>query len=304
MWLPPLPGPHPVPGTFLPMISVVIPVFNGATTIGDQLSALGAQDMDLPWEVVVADNGSTDDTVEVVRRHAGVLPRLTVVDASGRRGPAAARNMGVAAAVGDVFAFCDADDVVAPGWLATMARATAVHDFVAGGLDFNFCRPDLDRPEPALEPIAAPTGGSYGWLKYALAANMAVSRSAFAAAGGFAEELHAGEDLDLSWRLQIAGHPLHYEPGALVHKRPRPNNRQLMRQQVNYGRHDVVLYKRLRGAGMPRRPLMLQVKLYGWAVLNTWRLAAGGKNRATWICAVSAEVGRVIGSVQHRTLYL
>lgn len=293
-----------MPGTFLCMISVVIPVLDGASTIAEQLEALSTQGGDFSWEVVVADNGSTDGTVSVVRAFTGLIPGLRVVDASSRRGPAAARNIGVEAAAGDVLAFCDADDIVAPGWLEAMARATTVHDFVAGGLNFNFRWLTGNLPESERAPVWAPTIGTFGWLKYALGANMAVSRRSFSNVGGFAEELHAGEDLDLSWRLQIAGYPLHYEQRALVHKRPRPTHRHRARQQINYGRHDVVLYKRLRSVGMPRRPLGAQIRLYGWLVLNAWRLVAGGRGRVTWIISASTEVGRVIGSVQHRTLYL
>ena len=285
------------------MISVVVPVLNGAATIADQLAALAGQEGGGDWEVVVADNGSTDGTNAVVSSFVGRLPSLRVIDASARRGPAAARNQGAAAAHGDALLFCDADDVVAPGWLATMAGAVTQHDFVAGSLDFGShwlpAPPDGDK-----RPHWAPTTGTFGWLKYALGANLAVSRKAFTHVGGFAEELQAGEDVDLSWRLQLAGYPLHHEPSALVHKRPRPTSRHKVRQQINYGRHDVMLYKRLRVSGMPRRPPAALIRHFGWLGLNVWRLAGGSRGRTTWLVSASAEAGRVIGSIEQRTLYL
>lgn len=103
-------------------LSVIIPCLNAERTIGEQLAALAAQRWSERWEVIVADNGSTDGTLEVVRRFAGRLPELRVVDASQRRGSGYARNRGAAVARGEWLAFCDADDVVAPGWVAAMGR--------------------------------------------------------------------------------------------------------------------------------------------------------------------------------------
>ena len=288
------------------MISVVIPVLDGAGTIGEQLRALGEQDAgpELEWEVVVADNGSTDATVAVAEGLAHLVPALRVVDASARRGPAAARNLGAAAARGDVLAFCDADDVVDQGWLRAMAKASEEHDFVAGGLNFNFRWLGSGLPLSERGPVWPPGVGTFGWLAYGLGANMAVSRKAFTEVGGFTEELQAGEDLDLSWRLQLAGYPLHYAADALVHKRPRPSGRHKARQHLNYGIHDVAIYKRLRASGMPRRTPGAQVRLYGWLVVNSWRLLAGGQGRATWLIAGSSALGRLIGSVRHRVIYL
>jgi len=284
------------------VISVVIPVLNGADTIGEQLRSLSTQVADVACEVVVADNGSTDATSTVVAGYCAAIPNLRLVDASVRRGPAAARNAGAGAAAGEVLAFCDADDVVAPGWLAAVGRATRVHDFMAGSLDFHHFRPPVSGGERP--PTWAPTVGNFRWLKYGLGANMAVSRRAFTEVGGFTEELQAGEDIDLSWRLQLAGYPLYHEPDAVVYKRPRPSGRHKARQHLAYGQYDVMIYKRLRNSGMPRRSVIAQVKLYGWLVLNAWRLLADDRRRAVWLIAGSSALGRVVGSVRHRTLFL
>lgn len=284
------------------MISVVIPVLNGAATIGEQLQALSEQRFDGEWEVVVSDNGSTDETVALARSFEARIPNIRIVDASRRRGPAAARNCGAREAAGDILAFCDADDIVAPGWLPAMARATANHDFVAGAFDFHSLSPS--EPPGERPPLWAPTVGTFHWLKYGLGANMAVSRNAFRHVGGFTEELHAGEDLDLSWRLQMAGYPLHYEPEAVVHKRHRTTNLNRFRQHFDYGRHDVALFKRLHPLGMPRRPLHVQVRLLGWLILNVWRLLAGRRGRTTWLVGAGTALGRLVGSLRHRTLYL
>ena len=119
-----------------PLISVVVPVRNGMPWLEHQLRALSAQEVPVGWEVMVADNGSEDGTRACVERWSERDPRIHLVDASSRRGAAAARNIGVQSARGSLLAFCDADDVVRPGWIASMWAALADADLVAGVFDF------------------------------------------------------------------------------------------------------------------------------------------------------------------------
>lgn len=102
-------------------VSVVIPALNEADGIARQLRALDAQVFDSSWEVVVADNGSTDDTRSVVESFQSKHFLLRWIDASGRRGINHARNEGVAKSVGNRILLCDGDDEVEPGWLSALA---------------------------------------------------------------------------------------------------------------------------------------------------------------------------------------
>ena len=122
---------HPAPRR----ISVVIPARDAAGTIAEQLAALAGQEYVGDWEVIVADNGSTDQTRGIVEDWRARVPGLRVVDASARPGPSFARNRGAADATGDLLVFCDADDAVAPGWLAAVARAAVDFDVVTGPQD-------------------------------------------------------------------------------------------------------------------------------------------------------------------------
>lgn len=112
-----------------PFISIVIPVHNGATTIDRCLAA--ATSVDYPnFEVVVVDDGSTDGTAELVRRHPVKLVQLKP-----NRGASAARNAGVAAASGEFIFFTDDDCVVQRDTLRKAATAIAEEgsDCVIGG---------------------------------------------------------------------------------------------------------------------------------------------------------------------------
>ena len=102
----------------LPLISVVVPVRNGMPWIDHQLLALSAQEVAAEWEVMVADNGSEDDTRSCVERWSGGDSRIHLVDASARRGAAAALNRRFGTAHGSLVAVCEVDDVVRPGYLA------------------------------------------------------------------------------------------------------------------------------------------------------------------------------------------
>jgi glycosyltransferase involved in cell wall biosynthesis len=109
-------------------LSVVIPCFNAASTLGTQLEALARQRYNQDWEVIIADNGSTDGSLAVAESYKSRLPGLRVVDSSDRRGAAHARNIGALNSTGDHLLYCDADDEVAPGWMAAMAEALSRHE--------------------------------------------------------------------------------------------------------------------------------------------------------------------------------
>src|SRR3954468_3722294 len=103
----------------LPVVSVVVPVRDGARVIRGCLDALTAQRGAPPYEVLVVDNGSTDTTAAAVRAH----PSAPTLLAESRPGSYAARNAGISAATGSILAFTDADCTPAATWLAEAVLA-------------------------------------------------------------------------------------------------------------------------------------------------------------------------------------
>ena len=176
-------------------------MLNGAATLEAQLGSLAHQTYRGRWELIVADNGSSDKTREIAEGWRHRLRPMVVLDASGRPGPAAGRNAGARVARGDIFVFCDADDVASPGWLEACAAAADEHHFIAGGLDhyaLNRFAPPWKR-RVLLEPPKTPWGE-----RFADSANMVVSRTAFEAVAGFSEDMLRSADVDLAWRLEAA----------------------------------------------------------------------------------------------------
>ena len=278
-----------------PLISVVMPVHNGLPWLEVQLRALSDQEFAGGYEVVVSDNGSADGTRQLVEEWSLRDDRIRLVDASARRGPAAARNAGVRSARAGLLAFCDADDEVQPGWLAAAAEALSAADLVAGTFDFGVLQ-----GAPPSPPAPAATR-QLGFLPFALGANLAVRREAFEAVRGFREDLLIGEDIDLSWRLQLAGYRLAVADAVVVAKREQLGGRAALRSAWAYGQSGPVLFRRFRAEGM-RRDLKGAAKAWGWLVLASPGLVVPSR-RPQWARTFGIRAGRLAGSVRRLAFF-
>lgn len=277
------------------MISVVIPVRDGMPWLEEQLRALNAQECDEPWEVILADNGSTDGSQEFARAWSETHENFRLVDASDRMGASSARNIAVDAAKGDLLAFCDADDVVLPGWLAACVAALAQAEIVAGYFDFWSLNGG-----PSRSPVPA-AFRQLGFLPAGLGANLAVRREVFEKVFGFNEEPLPGEDIDLCWRAQLQGFRFAAAPDAVVAKRERAEFGQVFRQAYSYGLCGPVLYRRYRLAGA-RRNLRGAIKSWCWLVYALPNLRHP-ERRLEWARAAGMRSGRLKGSGEERVFF-
>jgi glycosyltransferase involved in cell wall biosynthesis len=286
------------------LLSVVIPCLNGAHVLGRQLSALADQEYAGDWEVVVADNGSSDGSTELAKSFERRIASLTVVDASARRGQAYARNVGAEAAAGDALLFVDADDAVAPGYLAAMAEALSQHDFVAAHGDGESLNPDWVRGTRRLDRHADGLPNSFDFLPFSGGGLIGIRRDAFERVGGFdADHWRSGQDIDFCWRVQLAGVELHPAPGATVHIAYRATLRSQYRQGRHYGRGEVFLYRKFRAAGMPG-PTWKQT-LWRWYQLARRLVRVRTKaDLGKWLRDAGRSMGRLQGSAHHRVMYL
>jgi glycosyltransferase involved in cell wall biosynthesis len=273
-----------------PVVSVIMPVRNMAATIGSQLGALERQDFTEPWEVVVADNRSTDGTSMVVKRWQDRL-RLRLVEAGACVDSGYARNVAVSAAEGELLAFCDADDEVRPDWLRMMVGALRDSALVVGRLEHGRLNPvrladAYDRDETGV--------GWWGFLPAGAGANLGVRRSAFEQAGGFPQGYRRGTDAGFCWRVQLAGHELVVEPRAVVDRRLRALSWwQVFRLHVRDGIGVARLYHEFRYFGMPRSSP--RDVIYDWASIPVL-LASGQRYRTARVAG--RQVGRIVGSIR------
>ena len=281
----------PDPATW-PSLSVIVPTYNRASLLRKQLAALAQQDYPQWWEVVVADNRSTDDTAKVVRDVAGHL-RARLVAASERQSRAHAVNVGAAAAHGEAMVWLDDDDVVNPGYLRAMGAALQRSSFVGARLDVTALNPPWlrGRRRPVQEselPVLL------GYRPFVVGAAFGVRSDAFRAAGGCDEDLECLEDVDLSWRLQDAGHRPVLVPGAVLHYRYRHTLADVARQERAYGRWESVLAAK-HGLAVSHGRTVAGGGLHIARLLPQVSTLAGQARLAT---ALGATVGRLEGALR------
>lgn len=224
-------------------VTVVIPTYNGASTLDDELLALAGQETSLPFEVLISDNGSTDNSRDVAIAWADRFAAFTVVDASGVQGVAHARNEGARAALGSKVLICDADDVVCPTWVQPLVAALDHYDAVGGAARLDRINPpEVWQGEPT---VTAGLNQIFGFLPYALGGSFGVKRDVLLKVGGFDSSYEKGhEETDFCWRLQLAGYTLGWRPEAVVDYRQRAGYMPVMKQNFNFAKSSMLLWCR------------------------------------------------------------
>lgn len=282
-----------------PCVSVVIPTYNGASLLATQLAALAAQRLDQPWEVVVADNGSTDGTLAVAAQFRPLLPRLTIVSALDGRGPSYARNVGASVASAPLLLFVDQDDEVAPGYLEAMVRALVGAELVGARIDHDSLNTRWAGDIRGHWQTDGLLAGMY--LPAASGCSLGVRREAFARASGFDERLASAQDIDFCWRVQEGSAPMAFVSDAVLRYRWRPTALKHFQQERRWGLDDAFLFHRYRAHGMHRS---LSTALLQWPRLLKHLILARSHADLAW-CAgtLGRMLGRLQGSVRYRVFY-
>jgi glycosyltransferase involved in cell wall biosynthesis len=287
------------------LVSVVIPARNVAAVIDEQLDALSRQRYAGAWEVVVVDNASSDDTGARARAWGHLLPALQVVTPTVRGGSTAslARNTGVAASRGDLVLHCDADDIVAGGWIDALVAAADDADMVGGTVDLDRLNTPRTVARRGWRPATDHLPVALGFLPEVAGGNCAIWRRVLDDVGGWNERYLAFDDVELAWRVQLAGHRLAFAPGALVYHRLRPSLGALWRRTLRDGEGEVQLYADFRAHGMPRTDTGSALRTWVGRLVHLPDLVVPGHG-AAYVRQTGAIVGRTRGSVRHRILYL
>lgn len=298
----------------VPEASVIIPAYNAAPWICEQLEALEAQVDAPPFEVVIADNGSTDDLVAQVGQRRWSFP-VRVVDAAGVPSAAYARNLGASVAHAEWLLFCDADDVVAPTWASSLLRALGrTHDLLVQGSvqheRFNDDEvraayrlpPDWNDEQYSALPSVSSAGGYAGYLPTVPGGSFACSRPTYFLDDGMdASYPGAAEETDFSWRLQLRGVEVVAAPRAVIHYRLKSTARLLFRQQRVQQLGRVLLWVRNRHSTMQgpswKASLMALARLL-WCLPN----AQDRSQKLAWARDAGAHAGALQGMVRYRLL--
>src|SRR5260370_529121 len=220
-----------------PFVSVIVCSYNGGHTLAaclDSLSKLNYPE----YEVIVVDDGSTDDTAYI----AAQFPQVRYIHQD-NHGLSHARNTGAAAAKGELFAYTDSDCMAEVDWLYYLIGTLVSGDYAGVG------GPNITPPAQKLIQAcvaAAPGGPSHVLLTDTVAehipgCNMAFYRWAFEGVGGFDPEYRkAGDDVDFCWRIQQAGWVISFSPTAIVWHYRRFSLRAFFKHQYRYRESELL----------------------------------------------------------------
>jgi O-antigen biosynthesis protein len=222
----------------VPKVSVIVCSYNGGQTLEACLRSL--KKINYPdYEVVLVDDGSKDNTREIVSHH----PLVKTIHQP-NLGLSVARNVGAAHATGEILAYTDSDCMADPDWLYYLVGTLLSGDYAGVG------GPNISPPAQNWHQAcvaAAPGGPSHVLLTDVVAehipgCNMAFHRWAFDKIGGFDPEYRkAGDDVDFCWRLQQEGGVIAFSPSAIVWHYRRFTLKAFRKQQEGYGEAESLL---------------------------------------------------------------
>ena len=259
-----------------PSATLVVPFVGSPAELEATARRFGAVRRAGPDELVLVDN-SPEPAGEPAVEGARVVRDAAV------HAPGYARNAGAAVARGDWLVFCDADTEPDPALLERLfdpPPPSAVAILAGGVVDDPQGDSLAARLARETEAMSQRQTLSNPYLPFAITANCAIRRDVFESVGGFDRSIYLGEDADLCWRIQQAGHRLEERPQAVVRHHSRTSLPALWRQRMRHGAGCDWLRVRYPGA-MPR---------WGWAALvrdSALRLLGGAR------ALVGGERGRL-----------
>lgn len=226
------------PAPHSPLVSVIVCTRNGSSRIRACIDSLLRLRGNV--EPIIVNDGSTDDTSQIVRQH---FPQVRLLDLP-PSGLSAARNAGAAIAQGEILAYTDDDCLVDEDWILHLCEKFQHGTFAAVG------GPNIPPPSQSLqEMIVTHAGGAAAHVmlddllaEHIPGCNLAVTAQAFHRIGGFDPQFRtAGDDVDFCWRLLDAGLKIGFAPTAFVWHHRRQSITAYIKQQRGYGKAEALL---------------------------------------------------------------
>lgn len=210
----------------------MIPVYNGARTISQTVECVLQQSLKAV-DVIVVDDGSTDDTAEILKRYGNRIVYIPKKNG----GPASARNLGVQFAGGDYIAFTDSDCQPEVHWLRNLMKGFVEPEVGGVGGIVRSADGSVTGQYIDLIRLLDPLEDRSGEIPYIITANACFRAEALARAGGFNERFRkpGGEEAELCFRVRKLGYRFALAREAVVLHHHRQNAISLIRTLVNYG---------------------------------------------------------------------
>lgn len=281
-------------------VSVIVPVYNAASTIGSCLRSLVNQSH--PKEIIVVDNGSTDKTASIVEE----FPVRLFYEY--RRNQFTARNTGVKKAKGEILAFTDSDCIADRDWIKNLVKPFKDDDKIGGvgGRTRSFEVKTVFQAYAHKKKLFHRDWkrGIIGTRAYFPLCNVAYRRDVFEDIDYFDERTFSGSDTDFSFRVSAAGYNLFYEPDAVIYHIHKPNMRSFLEQHYRYGGGEDFL--RLKYNEQPSLLWMCKPYFVHLVALNIPRLGVAIVTRrgvSFNILDIISIVARIVGILSHYKHY-
>jgi len=234
--------------TFLPKVSVVVPVYNGETDLPALISCLQAQTYpQTQVEYLLVNNNSSDRTTAILQAAtANCAITIHPLTETQIQSSYAARNTGISAASGEIIAFTDADCRPQPQWLCALIQPFVQQDvvMVAGEIVALPGTTLLEQYADREETLSQKHTLAHNFLPYAQTANLAIRRHVFTEVGLFRPYLNTGGDADICWRIQQQNlGRWQFAPDAIVQHRHRTTLKELETQWRRYGKSNRYLHE-------------------------------------------------------------
>lgn len=289
-------------GAARPELTVAVTTCNRADVVDETLASVALQEWDGDWDVVIVDNGSTDETPQILERWLHRMPvSARVVEASDRRGPSFARNTAVAHSTARSIAFVDDDDVIAQGWVAAIGTALRSHEFVGSRLEYHQLNDDALARVNHFQSVRL---GRHFGVDVVASGGVGCRRDLWNELGGSDESFRYAEDIDFSLRVAERGgvHP-HFCGEAVYHVRLRDGAVVGFRRGRYRGVAEVQLYRRHRAECGARPDALLRAIARWCRLVVQLPVLANPSKRAHWAEQAGRRVGRLSASVRERVWY-
>jgi glycosyltransferase involved in cell wall biosynthesis len=231
-------------GENIPYVSIVVPVLNGERNIAECIESINALNYQKEnFELIIVDNGSRDNTVDIIRNFQNNLDLNIKLYFEKIKGVYRARNLGVRNAKGDIIAFTDADCIVDSNWISNIVSffSNETVGGIAGEIFPKKGNSLVERYAVSIGMWSQKPMFDSSLLPFAQTGNAAYRKEVFSKIGYFAEIL-AGGDADYSWRMQLeTDYKMVYAGDAIVIHDHKIDLKGLFKQTFRYGSSNVFL---------------------------------------------------------------